>query len=108
MKKVLTASHVKEIREGILMGRRNYANNCNAPFDVQLPAGRLRKKAYCRAWVRSLYGRHTFPPRASSTRRKVVTHGPTLTQRMKALDEGTLYTTFYDDFYAGHIVRKVL
>ena len=97
---MLTTMQAKEIREGILMGKRNYENNCDADFEVQVPRGRLRAKAYKRAWVRCLYGRFTFPPKASGSFKKTSNHGPSLNQKMEAIDDGTIFTSFYDNWYS--------
>ena len=80
----LTYEQAKEIREGILMGRRNYRDNCAASYDSQEPRGKLRVLAYRRTWLRELQGKNYFPPRASSTKRKLARHGPSFEERQQA------------------------
>jgi len=80
----LTYEQAKEIREGILMGRRNYQDNCEASYDSQEPRGKLRARAYRRTWIRELQGKNYFPPRASSTKRHPAKHGPSFEERKQA------------------------
>jgi hypothetical protein len=100
---MLTYEQAKEVREGIHLARRNFADNRSIDYDVQVPKGKLRSMAYHRTWRSLVQGRVYFPPKGSSTRFNAKRFGPTIEQQRQALEDGTIFTTFYDDFYAGRI-----
>ena len=77
----ITYERAKEIREGILMSRRNFKDMCDASYDSQVPKGKLRSLAYARTWVRSVQGRIYFPPKASYTRKNRAMFGPSPEER---------------------------
>ena len=81
----LTYEQAQEIRQGIMMGRRNFENNCDAPYDSQTPTGKLRLKAYARTWVRCLYGVSYYPPKASSTKRNFRSFAPSVEEQLEAM-----------------------
>lgn len=84
----LTTRQAKEIREGILVARRNYVNNLGLDYDAQVPRGKLRQKAFARTWVKWATLGHAYPPKASSTRWNRKQHGPTVEEMIAGLKAG--------------------